>query len=56
MDIENIHSVRNAMEKVIDMIYREKGDQNYYGNLEDTKWLRHIRSIIIGSKKVVMYK
>ncbi len=52
MDIENIHSVRNAMEKVIDMIYREKGDQNYYGNLEDTKWLRHIRSIIIGSKKV----
>ena len=52
MDIENIHSVRNSMEKLIDMIYREKGDSNYYGNLEDTKWLRHIRAIIIGSKKV----
>ena len=55
MDIENIHSVRNSMEKLIDMIYREKGDSNYYGNLEDTKWLRHIRAIIIGSKKSQIY-
>ena len=51
-DIENIHAVRNSLEKLMDIMYRDKGDTNFFSNLENCKWLRHIRQILIASLKV----
>ena len=53
-DVDNIHAVRKSLEKVVDLLYCEdQGDASFYSKLDDTKWLRHIRQILLASIKVV---
>ncbi|KAG1709450.1 hypothetical protein DVH05_020105 [Phytophthora capsici] len=49
MGIENIHSVRDSIRKLFDLIKNEiRGNErpNWLSYLESTRWLEHVRSIL----------
>ncbi|CAI5713101.1 unnamed protein product [Peronospora destructor] len=50
MGIENIHSMRDSIRKLFDLIKNEvRGNErpNWLSGLEGTRWLEHVRSILV---------
>ncbi|CAH0487263.1 unnamed protein product [Peronospora farinosa] len=50
MGIENIHSMRDSIRKLFDLIKNEiRGNErpNWLSGLESTRWLEHVRSILV---------
>ena len=52
LNIHNIHVMRESLRKIYDMAL-SPDDKNFLVNLENTKWLDHIKNILIGATKVV---
>ena len=55
LDIHNIHAVRESLQKVRDLSFPAIDEVNWLTNLDNTQWLRHIRSIILGANETVRY-
>ncbi|TMW67659.1 hypothetical protein Poli38472_011279 [Pythium oligandrum] len=56
MGIENIHSMRDSIRKLFDLIkYEVRGNErsNWLSCLEGTRWLEHVRSILVSSAACV---
>ncbi|GAB9472772.1 Myotubularin-like protein [Globisporangium polare] len=50
MGIENIHSMRDSIRKLFDLIKNEvRGNErsNWWSCLESTRWLEHVRSVLV---------
>ncbi|TPX31852.1 hypothetical protein SmJEL517_g04911 [Synchytrium microbalum] len=54
MNIENIHVIRDSMNKLIDVVSSSDGMVSR-DRLDRTNWLRHIRNLIDASLKVVQH-
>ncbi|EDV19826.1 uncharacterized protein TRIADDRAFT_38469 [Trichoplax adhaerens] len=52
LDIENIHVMRDSMNKLRDVCYAID-DVHWYANLESTKWLEHIKLVLAGAIFIV---
>ena len=53
MDIENIHKVRDSLNRLVSFIETvPPSDRNWYSGLESTQWLSHIRSIMVATCEV----
>jgi len=53
LNIQNIHVMRESLRKVFDLALPNADQKNFYVNLEDTKWLDHIKFILLGASKIV---
>lgn len=56
MGIENIHSMRDSIRKLFDLIkYEVRGNErsNWLSCLEGTRWLEHVRSILVSAAMCV---
>jgi myotubularin-related protein 1/2 len=56
MGIENIHAMRDSIRKLFDLIkYEVRGNErsNWLSSLEGTRWLEHVRSILVTSAMCV---
>ncbi|RLN88232.1 hypothetical protein BBJ28_00001574 [Nothophytophthora sp. Chile5] len=56
MGIENIHSMRDSIRKLFDLIKNEvRGNErpNWWSCLESTRWLEHVRSILVSCSACV---
>ncbi len=53
LNIQNIHVMRESLRKVSDLALPQSDDKNYFINLENTKWLEHIKCILVGAIKIV---
>jgi hypothetical protein len=50
MGIENIHSMRDSIKKLFELIKNEvRGNEraNWWSSLEGTRWLEHVRSVLV---------
>jgi len=54
MDIENIHVVRDSLNKLVTFISQTRTtDKGWLSGLESTQWLQHIRSVLLGAQLIV---
>ena len=53
LGIENIHVIRESLKRVKTACYPRIDYKNFYKNLDDTKWLAHIQTILAGAGRVV---
>ncbi|XP_062520842.1 myotubularin-related protein 2-like isoform X2 [Corticium candelabrum] len=53
MDIANIHVVRESKKKLQDICFPSVDDTHWLSNLESTRWLEHIKSILAGAVRIV---
>jgi len=55
-NIENIHAVRSALEKLFKLSQStSSSSSNYLSSIENTGWLNHIRSILVGAVKMASF-
>ncbi|CBY11525.1 unnamed protein product [Oikopleura dioica] len=54
-DIDNIHVMRDSLVKVIEALNNpnKKGEKKWFELLDDSKWMQHLRLILIASNRVV---
>ncbi|CAJ0567643.1 unnamed protein product, partial [Mesorhabditis spiculigera] len=52
LDIHNIHVVRESLQKLQSALFPKIDEVNYLKQIEDTKWLQHIRSICEGAAEM----
>lgn len=54
MDIENIHVVRDSMNKLVAFVSQTRTtDKGWLSGLESTQWLQHLRSVLCGAQWIV---
>uniref|UniRef100_A0A8R1HIT1 phosphatidylinositol-3,5-bisphosphate 3-phosphatase n=1 Tax=Caenorhabditis japonica TaxID=281687 RepID=A0A8R1HIT1_CAEJA len=53
LNIHNIHVVRDALRRLVSTLIPRVDEKNYYKNLDESKWLNHIQSILEGAVKAV---
>ncbi|OQS03516.1 myotubularin, partial [Thraustotheca clavata] len=56
MNIENIHSMRDSIRRLFDLIKGEvRGSErsNWLSSLESTRWLEHVRSVLVATASCV---
>lgn len=56
MGIENIHSMRDSMKKLFELVRTEirgESKSNWFSSLENTRWLEHIRSLLLSCSQCV---
>ncbi|KRY22948.1 Myotubularin-related protein 2 [Trichinella patagoniensis] len=53
LNIENIHVMRESMRKLRDLCAPRADYKNWFTNLDETRWLEHIRLILCGAARIV---
>ncbi|OXA60801.1 Myotubularin-related protein 2 [Folsomia candida] len=53
LDIHNIHVMRSSLGKLKDICYPTIDDSKWLSNVEETRWLEHIKCIISGAVRIV---
>jgi hypothetical protein len=53
LNIHNIHVMRESLRKVFDMALYTADDKNFYINLENSKWIDHLKCVLVGANKIV---
>jgi hypothetical protein len=53
MGIENIHVVRDSMNKLVDVVVNSEKNNLSIQSLEKTGWLKHLKSILAGVAMIV---
>jgi myotubularin-related protein 1/2 len=53
LNIQNIHVMRESLRKIFDMALFTADDKNYFSNLENSKWIDHLKCVLVGANKIV---
>jgi hypothetical protein len=53
LDIQNIHVVRDSLKGVKKACYPQIDFKNFQKNIDETRWLAHIQTILNGARKAV---
>ncbi|OAF72215.1 Phosphatidylinositol-3-phosphate phosphatase [Intoshia linei] len=53
-NIHNIHVMRDSVKKIKDIIFPHIDDDNWFLNIDQSRWLDHIRIIIEGAIKIAV--
>jgi myotubularin-related protein 1/2 len=52
LDIGNIHVMRDSLKKVREIVFPSVDDVHFLSNLENTRWLDHIKTILSGGVRI----
>ena len=53
LNIQNIHVMRESLRKIFDMALFTADDKNYFSNLENSKWIDHLKCVLVGASRIV---
>eukprot|EP01017_Pseudomicrothorax_dubius_P037038 TRINITY_DN5378_c0_g1_i5.p1 TRINITY_DN5378_c0_g1~~TRINITY_DN5378_c0_g1_i5.p1 ORF type:complete len:324 (-),score=75.01 TRINITY_DN5378_c0_g1_i5:114-1085(-) len=53
LDIENIHHIRDAHAKLLTLSYNPDNNNNFYTQLDSSKWLQIMSLLLTGANKIV---
>ncbi|GMR53652.1 hypothetical protein PMAYCL1PPCAC_23847, partial [Pristionchus mayeri] len=53
LNIQNIHVVRDSLKKLHDALFPRVNNKNYFRQIEESRWLHHIQSILEGVSSIV---
>uniref|UniRef100_A0A914XGK3 phosphatidylinositol-3,5-bisphosphate 3-phosphatase n=1 Tax=Plectus sambesii TaxID=2011161 RepID=A0A914XGK3_9BILA len=52
LDIQNIHVMRESLRKLKEICFPRIDDKSWFSNLDETRWLEHIKMILIGATQI----
>lgn len=52
MNVDNIHTMRDSLKTVFDLLRTGKGDNRWLSSLDSTRWLEHLRLVLSGGARV----
>jgi len=53
LDIQNIHVMRESLRRLKDICFPRVEEKTWFSALDETRWLEHIRLIMVGATRIV---